>query len=50
MNHSPVSDSKVNTKVIIIPDDVKLTNNEFSCESDKSNEEHQILCEDKWLI
>lgn len=53
MNHSPsdLSDKRVNTKVINIPDDVKLTNNEFNSESDKTNEtiheEQKILCEDE---
>ena len=49
MNHSLCDgDTKVKYN---IPDDVKLTNNEFSSESDtineRSNDEHRILCDDE---
>lgn len=53
MNHSlHDGDTKVKTtKVVNIPDDVKLTNNEFSSQSDtlneRSNDEHRILCDDE---
>ncbi|XP_070498973.1 uncharacterized protein [Chironomus tepperi] len=53
MNHSLCdSDMKVKTtKVVNIPDDVKLTSNEFSNDSDtlneNSNDEHRILCDDE---
>lgn len=53
MNHSfSDGDTKVKTvKVFNIPDDVKLTNNEFRSESDtineKNNDEHRILCDDE---
>ncbi|KAL7044166.1 hypothetical protein ACKWTF_001810 [Chironomus riparius] len=49
MNHS-LCDGDMKVKYNI-PDDVKLTNNEFSSESDtineRSNDEHRILCDDE---
>lgn len=53
MNHSiNDSDKKVHVKVVNIPDDVKLTNNEFNSEcsdtiNERSNEEQKILCGDE---